>query len=197
VTGVIATPLTTLWRQRMTWVILAFIAGLLAWGALTFNRLVRLRNQLRTAWADIDVQLHRRHDLVPALVAAVRGYAAHEQAALEAVAQLRSRAMDTATPTPQGRIESQLEAAIGRVLALKEAYPDLKASANFAQLQRDLVAVEDQLQYARRFYNGAVRDYNDAIQRVPDVLIARAFAFLAGEFFQAEAPAHSAPEVQL
>ena len=181
----------------MTWVILAFIAGLLAWGALTFNRLVRLRNQLRTAWADIDVQLHRRHDLVPALVAAVRGYAAHEQAALEAVAQLRSRAMDTATPTSQGRIESQLEAAIGRVLALKEAYPDLKASANFAQLQRDLVAVEDQLQYARRFYNGAVRDYNDAIQRVPDVLIARAFAFLAGEFFQAEAPAHSAPEVQL
>ena len=181
----------------MTWVILAFIAGLLAWGGLTFNRLVRLRNQLRTAWADIDVQLHRRHDLVPALVAAVRAYAGHEQATLEAVAQLRSRAMDTATPTPQGRIESQLEAAIGRVLALKETSPDLKASANFAQLQRDLVEVEDQLQYARRFYNGAVRDYNDAIQRVPDVLIARAFAFLAGEFFQAEAPAHSAPEVQL
>ncbi len=180
----------------MTWGISAFIAGLLAWAGVAFNRLVRLRNQVRTAWADIDVQLHRRHDLVPALVAAVRGHATHEQATLEAVAQLRSRAMSPSTPTPQGRAESELHAGIGRLLALRESYPDLKASASFAQLQRDLVAVEDQLQYARRFYNGAVRDYNDAIQRVPDVLLARIFAFLPGEFFQAEASAQSAPEMR-
>lgn len=105
--------------------------------------------------------------------------------------------MSATTPTPQGRAETELEAGIGRLLALRESYPELKASGNFAQLQRDLVAVEDQLQYARRFYNGAVRDYNDAIQRVPDVLIARVFSFLPGEFFQAEAPTRTAPEVQL
>ncbi|HRQ34975.1 MAG TPA: LemA family protein, partial [Chiayiivirga sp.] len=139
----------------------------------------------------------RRHDLVPSLVAAVRAYAGHEQATLESVAQARSRAMNATTPTPQGRAETELEAGIGRLLALRESYPELKASGNFAQLQRDLVAVEDQLQYARRFYNGAVRDYNDAIQRVPDVLIARVFSFLPGEFFQAEAPTRTAPEVQL
>ncbi|MCO5095069.1 MAG: LemA family protein [Xanthomonadaceae bacterium] len=181
----------------MAWVVFAFIAGVLVWVAIAFNRLVRLRNQVRTAWADIDVQLHRRHDLVPSLVAAVRAYAGHEQATLESVAQARSRAMSATTPTPQGRAETELEAGIGRLLALRESYPELKASGNFAQLQRDLVAVEDQLQYARRFYNGAVRDYNDAIQRVPDVLIARIFSFLPGEFFQAEAPARTAPEVQL
>lgn len=181
----------------MAWVVFAFIAGVLVWVAIAFNRLVRLRNQVRTAWADIDVQLHRRHDLVPNLVAAVRAYAGHEQATLESVAQARSRAMSATTPTPQGRAETELEAGIGRLLALRESYPELKASGNFAQLQRDLVAVEDQLQYARRFYNGAVRDYNDAIQRVPDVLIARIFSFLPGEFFQAEAPARTAPEVQL
>ncbi|MDX9764194.1 MAG: LemA family protein [Chiayiivirga sp.] len=181
----------------MAWVVFAFIAGVLVWVAIAFNRLVRLRNQVRTAWADIDVQLHRRHDLVPNLVAAVRAYAGHEQATLESVAQARSRAMSATTPTPQGRAETELEAGIGRLLALRESYPELKASGNFAQLQRDLVAVEDQLQYARRFYNGAVRDYNDAIQRVPDVLIARVFSFLPGEFFQAEAPTRTAPEVQL
>ncbi|HMN35221.1 MAG TPA: LemA family protein [Chiayiivirga sp.] len=181
----------------MAWVVFAFIAGVLVWVAIAFNRLVRLRNQVRTAWADIDVQLHRRHDLVPSLVAAVRAYAGHEQATLESVALARSRAMSATTPTPQGRAETELEAGIGRLLALRESYPELKASGNFAQLQRDLVAVEDQLQYARRFYNGAVRDYNDAIQRVPDVLIARVFSFLPGEFFQAEAPTRTAPEVQL
>ncbi len=181
----------------MAWVVFAFIAGALAWAAFAFNRLVRLRNQLRTAWADIDVQLHRRHDLVPALVATVQAYAGHEQATLEIVAQLRSRAMSVATPTPQGYAEAELETGIGRVLALRESYPELKADANFAQLQRDLVTVEDQLQYARRFYNGAVRDYNDTIQRVPDVLIARVFAFLPGEFFQAESTARSTPEVRL
>jgi LemA protein len=157
----------------------------LLWAVFAFNRLVRLRNQARTAWADIDVQLTRRHDLVPQLVAAVQGYASHEGAVLETVTTLRSQAVALTSPARLGEVEAALEQALGRLFALKEAYPDLKASANFAQLQRDLVEVEEQLQYARRFYNGAVRDYNDTVQRVPDLLVARGFGFGDAEFFQA------------
>lgn len=168
-----------------------------AWVLFVFNRLVRLRNQMRTAWADIDVQLTRRHDLVPQLVATVEGYAGHEKAVLEVVTELRSRALQQTRPAQLGEVEGQLEQALGRLFALKEAYPDLKASDNFAQLQRDLVAVEEHLQYARRFYNGAVRDYNDAVQKVPDLVVARAFGFAPGEFFEAQAPERAAIEVQL
>ena len=160
--------------------------ALAVWAVLIYNRLVRLRNQARTAWADIDVQLARRHDLVPQLVAAVKGYASHEKALLETVTQLRAEALAEKSPARLGEVESALERAMGRLLALQEAYPDLKASDNFLALQRDLVEVEDHLQYARRFYNGAVRDYNDAVQRVPDLAVARAFGFGAAEFYQAE-----------
>jgi len=160
------------------------IAALLAWAVFAFNRLVRLRNQARTAWADIDVQLMRRHDLVPQLVTAVQAYAGHERSVLEAVTELRSQAITLKSPARLGEVESALEQALGRLFALKEAYPDLKASDNFAQLQRDLVEVEEHLQYARRFYNGAVRDYNTAIQRVPDLVVARGFGFREAEFFQ-------------
>jgi LemA protein len=168
------------------WLVTAVVVALPVWAVLVYNRLVRLRNQVRTAWADIDVQLARRHDLVPQLVTAVKGYAGHERALLEAVTHLRGEALAEKSPARLGAVESALEQATGRLLALQEAYPDLKASANFLALQRDLVEVEDHLQYARRFYNGAVRDYNDGIQRVPDVAIARAFAFATGEFYQAE-----------
>ena len=169
------------------WLLTALVVALPLWAVIVYNRLVRLRNQVRTAWADIDVQLARRHDLVPQLVAAVKGYAAHEKALLETVTELRSRALAETSPARLGEVEAALEQATGRLLALQEAYPDLKASDNFLALQRDLVEVEDHLQYARRFYNGAVRDYNDAVQRVPDLAIARAFAFSTGEFFQADA----------
>jgi LemA protein len=152
---------------------------------------------VRTGWADIDVQLTRRHDLVPQLVAAVRGYAAHEKALLETVTELRTRALAEKSPARLGEVESALAESVGRLLALQEAYPDLKASDNFLALQRDLVAVEDHLQYARRFYNGAVRDYNDAVLRVPDLVIARAFAFTTGEFYQAESEARAAVSVRL
>jgi LemA protein len=164
---------------------------------LVYNGLVRLRNQARTAWADIDVQLTRRHDLVPQLVAAVQGYAGHEKALLEAVTELRARALVEKSPAQLGEVESALEQAMGRLLALQEAYPDLKASDNFLALQRDLVGVEDQLQYARRFYNGAVRDLNDAVQRVPDLAVARVFAFERGEFYQAEHEHRAAVPVSL
>ncbi len=171
----------------MTMPILAtvLVAVVLLWAIVVFNRLVRLRNQVRTAWADIDVQLMRRHDLVPQLVAAVQAYAGHERATLAVVTDLRAQALQTRTPTALGAIESELGQALTRVIALQEAYPALHANDNFLQLQRDLVDIEQQLQYARRFYNGAVRDLNDAVQRVPDTLVARTTGLHAEGFFQA------------
>ena len=171
--------------------------AVLVWAVLAFNRLVRLRNQVRTAWADIDVQLVRRHDLVPMLVAAVQAYAGHERALLEAVASLRAEAMAAASRPRLAAAEDALEQALGRLFALQEAYPDLKASDNFARLQRDLVEVEEHLQYARRFYNGAGRDYNDATQRVPDLLVARLAGFDAEDFFEAGAQQRAAVRVAL
>lgn len=181
----------------VTAVVALLALALVVWGVLVFNRLVRLRNQTRTAWADIDVQLTRRHDLVPQLVSTVQGYASHEKSVLEVVTELRSQAVRQTSPARLGEVEGQLEQALGRLFALQEAYPDLKASENFAKLQSELVEVEDHLQYARRFYNGAVRDYNDATQKVPDLLVARAFNFVAGEFFQAQGPERAAVKVQL
>lgn len=178
------------------WLLLPALA-LVAWGVLAFNRLVRLRNQTRTAWADIDVQLQRRHDLVPQLVAAVQGYAGHEAATLRAVTELRAQAVGLREPSRLGEVEEALEQGLVRLLALQEAYPNLKANQNFAQLQRDLVDTEEQLQYARRFYNGAVRDYTDATQRVPDVLVAKAAGFGAIEFFQAQADSRAAVKVEM
>ena len=182
----------------LTTLLLSCLAiALLAWAIMAFNRLVRLRNQVRTAWADIDVQLIRRHDLVPPLVTAVKAYAGHERAVLEAVTELRTQALSQQSRPQLAAVEQSLEQALGRLFALKEAYPDLKASENFMQLQRDLVEVEEQLQYARRFYNGAVRDYNDASQRFPALLVARGFGFAAAEFFQAEGDSRAAPKLEL
>lgn len=178
-------------------VLCAGLALLLCWAVFAFNRLVRLRNQVRTAWADVDVQLLRRHDLVPSLVTAVKTYAGHEQAVLAAVTELRGQAMAAQAPGKLGELESALQQGIGRLIALKEAYPDLKANENFAQLQRDLVQAEEQLQYARRFYNGAVRDLNDTVQRVPDLLVARSFGFANAEFFQANENDRAAVKVEL
>jgi LemA protein len=173
------------------------LLALAAWAVTAFNRLVRLRNQVRTAWADVDVQLIRRHDLVPSLVGAVQAYAGHEKAVLATVTGLRAQALAAPAPGKLGAIESALEQGIGRLLALQEAYPDLKASENFSQLQRDLVQVEEQLQYARRFYNGSVRDLNDAVQRVPDLFVARVGGFENAEFFQADDSGRTAVKVEL
>ena len=184
--------------MSLAFLVVAAVGLLLAaWLVMAYNRLVRLRNQVRTAWADVDVQLIRRHDLVPALVSAVKAYAGHEQAVMATVTELRGQAMAAMAPARLGELESALEQGIGRLLALQEAYPDLKASGNFAQLQRDLVQVEEQLQYARRFYNGAVRDLNDTVQRVPDLLVARLFGFGNAEFFQAEDGGRAAVKVEL
>ena len=179
-----------------TWGMLG-LAVVAIWAVLAYTRLVRLRNQTRTAWADIDVQLQRRHDLVPRLVTVVQGYAAHERATLEAVTALRAQAQAVHGATRQGAVEASLAQALARLVALREAYPDLKANENFAQLSAALVEVEDHLQYARRFYNGAVRDYNDGRQRFPTLLMARGFGFAAAESFQANDDSRAAPTVEL
>lgn len=181
----------------MVWVLSFLAAGLVAWAIFAFNRLVRLRNQSKAGWSDIDVQLMRRHDLVPRLVDAVRAYAGHESAVLERVTQLRSQAMATTSPARLAQLEHAIESDVARLLVIKEAYPELKASENFLSLQRDLVDVEDHLQYARRFYNGAVRELNDGVQRFPDLLVARALGFTEAEYFKAGEEAAAAPRLEL
>jgi LemA protein len=175
------------------WWIGAIALAVVAGAVIVFNELVAARNQVRAAWSDIDVQLTRRHDLVPQLVAAVQGYAGYERATLTTVTELRTRAVAAASLADKAEIEGELGRQIDRILALQERYPDLKASENFLALQRDLVEIEDHLQYARRFYNGAVRDLNTKIETFPALIVARAMAFRPAEFFRSgtdqEAPA--------
>ena len=179
----------------MELVLIVLAAAVAGWAVFAFNRLVRLRNQVKAGWSDIDVQLMRRHDLVPALVEAVRAYAGHEKAVLDSVTALRAQAMDTRSPAALAHIEQALAQGVTRLLLVQEAYPDLKASAGFLRLQRDLVDVEDHLQYARRFYNGAVRELNDGVQKLPDVIVAKLGGFAPAEYFRAEAGASAAPAV--
>lgn len=181
----------------MTMLLLIVALALAGWAVFAFNRLVRLTNQVRTAWADIDVQLKRRHDLVPQLVSAVKGYAGHERGVLTAVTELRSQALALTSPARLGEVEGALEKALTQLFALREAYPELKSNENFLQLQRDLVEVEDNLQYSRRFYNGAVRDFNTTIQRFPDMLVAHAGGFAETEFFAAAGDEREAVKVEM
>ncbi|HEU4665239.1 MAG TPA: LemA family protein [Dokdonella sp.] len=177
----------------LVWWLGAIALFVVAAAIVLFNDLVAARNQVRSAWSDIDVQLTRRHDLVPQLVAAVQGYAGHERATLSLVTELRARAMAASTLHDKAQREGELAAQVQRILALQESYPDLKASDNFLALQRDLVAIEDHLQYARRFYNGAVRDLNTRIESFPSLLVARAARFRAAEFFR-QGEAQEAPQ---
>lgn len=179
-------------------IVLVALGILLVWGIVIFNRLVRDRNQVRSAWSDIDVQLIRRHDLVPRLVEAVKAYAAYERATLTAVTELRARSEQVSKLSDKARIEDEMEAGLHRLIALAEAYPDLKADANFLDLQHELAAVEDHLQYARRFYNGSVRIFNTRIETFPDLLVARPCGFRVAEFFEAGGEeSRQAPRVEL
>jgi LemA protein len=162
-------------------VVLVLILGA---GIALYNRLIRGRNRVSTAWSDIDVQLQRRHDLVPRLVAAVKQYAQYEKATLEAVTVLRTEAMQTAEVRAKGKLEEKLSAGLDRIIALAENYPDLKANENFLNLQNELVETENYLQFARRYYNGSVRDYNTLTETVPSNLVAGWFNFRPKEFFQ-------------
>jgi LemA protein len=168
----------------MTTTIVAVLVLIAAAGVVIYNRLVRGRNRVSTAWSDIDVQLQRRHDLVPRLVAAVEQYARYERATLEAVTELRSEAMRQADVRARGKVEQELSAGIERIIALAENYPDLKANENFLNLQNELVETENYLQFARRYYNGSVRDYNTLTESVPSNIVAGMFNFTQREFFQ-------------
>jgi LemA protein len=160
------------------------LAALAVVVVVLYNRLVRSRNRVSTAWSDIDVQLQRRHDLIPQLVKAVDAYAKYEKATLEAVTELRAEAMRVVDVNARGEAELALGEGVERLLALAESYPDLKASENFLKLQGQLVETENYLQFARRYYNGSVRDYNTLTETVPSNVVAGLFRFEPREFFQ-------------
>ncbi|HET6565454.1 MAG TPA: LemA family protein [Xanthomonadales bacterium] len=180
----------------MEWILLLLLLGLLVWAITTFNGLVRLRNQVNEAWAGIDVQLQLRYELVPNLLATVKGYMQHESSVLERVTRLRG---DPSMPLEKrAGEESGLSRSLGKLFALAEAYPELKASEGFQQLHQSLVNIEDQLQFARRYYNGSVRDNNNRVESFPSLLVARLFGFKLAEFFEIElASQRQAPEVQM
>ena len=167
----------------------------LLWAGVTYNRLVRLRNQVQEAWAGIDVQLQRRADLVPNLVETVKGYQIHEDEVLREVAEARSRVLDAQGPQEAGRADDVLASALGRLFAVAEAYPELQASTNFLQLQDTLVSLEEEISFARRYYNAAVEDLNTRIQSVPDVLVARPLGFTEAEYFKAAPEDRDVPVV--
>ena len=184
----------------LLWIVLIIIAVLAAYAVITFNRLVRARQMADEAWSGIDVQLKRRSDLVPNLVDAVKGYAAHERGVLEEVTERRG----AARALPQGDVESRaqaegaLSAALGKLFAVAESYPDLKANNNFLELQKQLSQLEDELQMARRYYNGATRNLNVLVQSFPSNLIAALGGFTQRAFFElADQSERAAPRVSL
>ena len=166
------------------WIILVAIAVAAVAGVAIYNGLVRLRVQCDSAWADIDVQLKRRHDLIPNVVETVKGYAGHERKTLEDVVNARNRAMAVQGPAAKGEAEGMLTQALKSLFALAEAYPQLRAVESFTQLQTTLNQIEDALQNARRYYNAVVRDLNTRIAQFPSNLIAGWFAFTPREFFE-------------
>jgi len=182
----------------MSILLLIVAAALLVWAAVSFNLLIRDRNRVAQAWSDVDVQLLRRHDLIPRLVEMVKGYAGYERALLSNLAELRGQGTSAGSPAARGEVEKSVTSGVGRLVALAEAYPDLKASENFRDLHTKLTETENQIQYARRYYNGAVNLFNNRIQRFPDLLIAHTFGFKLAEFFELEdRSAASVPGVAL
>jgi len=176
-------------------IIVTLAVLLVALAIFLFNRLVRDSNRVVAAWSDIDVQLTRRHELVPRLVEAVKAYAGHERATLEAVTELRRQSSAVSRLADKAGLEDQLEQGVQKIIVLAEAYPDLKASQNFIELQTELIEIENHLQYARRFYNGAVRILNTRVETVPDNVIAKLFKYQPAEYFEADNRA--APEISL
>ena len=162
-----------------------------------FNRLIRYKNMMREAWSGIDVQLKRRHDLIPNVVEAVKGYMQHERKLFEDITNLRAKVSSTTTVKETGEAEKGLSQVLKNIFAVAEAYPDLKANQNFLALQKGLSEIEDQLQLARRYYNGTVRNYNIAVQTFPGTLVANAFNFKEAEFFEIEyATERQVPDVK-
>jgi LemA protein len=189
---------TPVWAevQMALIVVLIIVALLIIFTIGMYNSLVRLKVQCDNAWADIDVQLKRRYDLIPNLVETVKGYAAHEKTTLEGVVAARNQAMTAEGPAAKAQAEGMLTAALRQVFALAEAYPQLRAVESFTQLQQTLNSLEDNIQNARRYYNAVVRDFNTKIAQFPTNILAGMFNFKAREFFEISAPAErEAPKV--
>ncbi len=185
--------------MTVLWIVLGIIVVLALWAVLSFNGLVRRRNRTQEAWSQIDVELKRRHDLIPNLVNTVKGYAAHESGTFEAVTQARAAAVSagaSADPAQIAPAENALSASLRSLFAVAENYPTLRAVESFKALQEQLTATEDKLEYARRYYNTSARDYNTAIQTFPRTLIAGPFGFTPVTFFEVDDAAERAvPEV--
>ncbi len=173
--------------------LLLVLLPLLIWAIFIYNKLVRDKNRVLAAWSDIDVQLKRRHDLIPKLVEAVKVYSDYEQSTLKEITRLRTQAEQTPAPGEKGRLEGSLTGHIRNMLLLAEAYPDLKASGQYLDLLQQLSDVENHIQYARRYYNGSVRNLNVRIDSFPDLLIARLFRYRKAEFFELESAVEADP----
>jgi len=182
----------------MRWVLvaLAVLAVLVVTVVLAYNRLVRLRNRAENAWAQVDVQLRRRYDLIPNLVETVKGYASHERETFEEVTRARTAAQGARTVEEQAAAENVLTAAIGRLFAVSEAYPELRASENFRQLQAQLEETEGKIAIARQVYNDSALSYNNAVETVPTNIVAGMFNFSERPYFEVEETARAAPEVR-
>lgn len=169
----------------MTSIVIFFIVAItLVWGVLIYNKLVHDRNTSLAAWSDIDVQLKRRHDLIPKLIDAVKQYASYESSLLESVTSLRSQAKAIEKISERENVERELQTQVHKLIAVAEDYPELKANQNFLELQKDISNVENDIQYARRYYNGAVRNINTRIDSFPDLVIARFLNYKYHEYFQ-------------
>jgi len=166
--------------------IFIIIVAVLVYGLLVYNGLIKQRNQVKEAWSDIEVQLKRRYNLIPNIVETVKGYAAHEREAFESVTKARTEAMGAKTPQEHSKAENMLSSTLKTLFAVAEAYPDLKANANFLELQRELSDTENKIQAARRFYNTNVKDYNTAVEQVPKNIVAKLFKFDKEGYFELE-----------
>ena len=174
--------------MTLLYIILGIAVLVLLAGITIYNKLVRLRNTVKSSWSDIDVQCKKRYDLVPNLVETVKGYASHEKTVFEKVTQARSMAMQATTPGEMAKAENMIRETLKSLFAVAEAYPELKANANFLQLQSQLQELENNIEYARRYYNAVVRDFNIMIESFPSNIIASQFKFMKEELFQLEAP---------
>jgi LemA protein len=178
------------------YIIMGVAAALFLYTISVYNRLVKNKNMAEEAWSGIDVQLKKRYDLIPALVNTVKGYASHEKETLENVIKWRNMGVAANTVKDQENAEVGLSAVLGRLIALSENYPDLKANANFQDLQKQLSEIENAIQLSRRYYNGVVRDLNIAIESFPSNLVASSFAFSKKDFFEMDSAQREAPEVK-
>jgi len=179
------------------WILLGVAGVLLLYFILTFNRLVRHKNRVENSWSGIDVQLRRRYDLIPNLIETVKGYATHERELFEQVTRARTQAMDAGTVGDQAQAERQVTQSLGKLLAVAEAYPQLRANENFLALQEELTATESKIAFARQFYNDQVMRFNTIIQQFPSVIVARLTGFKEREFFETEEDSRGAVGVEL